>query len=210
MSYGELWAVLGNWRKEFSSGDFARTFYSPDPNKVLHDMARKGMLERVSTGRYRVRSASEYVFSKYNAGRAYNFLREAKLPYALTNVDSVYAWTHGGYNTDRFFGFYPVHVRVAKDDLPEWKKMLAERSWKSVLSGENPRETLFGLFFILYPEERIRAKKVGSLRADPLGDTVKFCKDNIYSFEPALEMLDEEYKLKLGAKYRETKTNVAA
>ncbi|AIF82305.1 hypothetical protein NTE_00223 [Candidatus Nitrososphaera evergladensis SR1] len=152
-SYGELWAVLGNWRKEFSSGDFARTFYSPDPNKVLHDMARKGMLERVSTGRYRVRSTSEYVFSKYDAGRAYDFLRKAKLPYALTNVDAVYAWTRGGYNTDRFFGFYPVHVRVARDDLPEWRKMLAERGWKSVLSGENPRDTVRAVLHTL-PRER--------------------------------------------------------
>ncbi|AIF82304.1 hypothetical protein NTE_00222 [Candidatus Nitrososphaera evergladensis SR1] len=49
------------------------------------------------------------------------------------------------------------------------------------------------------------------MRVDSLDDTIKFCKDNIYAFEPALEMLDEEYNLKLGgAKYRETKTNVAA
>lgn len=209
MSYGELWAVLGNWRKEFSSGEFSRTFYSPDPNKVLHDMAKKGMIERVGTGRYRVRDRNEYVFTKYDATKAYDFLRKAELPYALTNVDAVYAWTHGGYNADRFFGFYPVHVRVTKKDLPKWRKNLAERGWKSVLSGENPRETLFGLFFILYPEEKIRSEKVESLRVDSLSDTVKFCKDNIYTFEPALEMLDEEYRLKLGVKYRETKTNVA-
>lgn len=207
--YSELWAVLGNWRKEFSSGDFARTFYSPDPNKVLHDMAKKGMIERTGIGRYRVRSASEYVFMKYDAGKAYDFLRKTELPYALTNVDAVYAWTHGGYSTDRFFGFYPVHVRVMKADVPRWKKMLAERGWKAILSGEKPRETLFGLFFILYPEERIRSERVESLKADPLSATVKFCKDNIYSFEPALEMLDEEYNLKLGVKYRETRTNVA-
>lgn len=209
MTYSELWAVLGNWRKEFSSREFARTFYSPDPNKVLYDLARKGMIERVGTGRYRVRSGSEYVFRKYDAAKAYDFLRKTELPYALTNVDAVYAWTHGGYNTDRFFGFYPVHVRVAKNDLPKWREMLAERGWKSILSGEDSRETLFGLFFILYPEEKIKAEKVESLKVDPLSDTVKFCNDNIYAFEPALEMLDEEYRLNLGAKYRETETNVA-
>lgn len=209
MSYNELWAVLGNWRKEFSSREFARTFYSPNPNKVLYDMVKKGMLERVNTGKYRVRSRSEYVFMRYDIGKAYDFLRNSELPYALTNVDAVYAWTHGGYNADRFFGFYPVHVKVMKADVPKWRKILAEKGWKSILSGDKPRETLFGLFFILYPEKKIRAEKVASLKADSLSDTVKFCKENIYTFEPALEMLDEEYHLKLGVKYRETKTNIA-
>ena len=32
--------------------------------------------------------------------------------YALTDVDAVFAWTKGGYNVGRFFGFYPVHIRV--------------------------------------------------------------------------------------------------
>lgn len=209
MSYSELWPILRNWRKEFSSGEFSRTFYSPDPNKVLHDMTKKGMLERVGTGKYRVRSGSEYVFAKHDVRKAYDFLRRSELPYALTNVDAVYAWTHGGYNADRFFGFYPVHVKVAKSDVPKWKKALSEEGWKSVLSGDRPRETLFGLFFILYPEDRVKAEKVESLKADPLSETVEFCKNNTYTFEPALEMLDEEYHLKLGAKYRETRTNVA-
>jgi hypothetical protein len=208
MSYSELWAVMGNWRKEFSSGEFARTFYSPDPNKVLHDMAKKGMLERVGTAKYRVRTEKEYVFGKHNVSRAYSFLSSSELPYALTNVDAVYAWTHGGYNADRFFGFYPVHMRVKKSDLERWKEDLSKRGWKSILAGEKPRETLFGLFFVLYPEERIEAKDVDSLKVDSLEDTVKFCKENVYTFEPALEMLDEEYKLSLGASYRETSTNV--
>jgi hypothetical protein len=142
-------------------------------------------------------------------GKAYDFLGKSELPYALTNVDAVYAWTHGGYNADRFFGFYPVHVRIMKADVSRWRKMLAEKGWKSMLSGDKPRETFFGLFFILYPEERITAEKVESLRVDPLSTVVEFCKNNIYTFEPALEMLDEEYHLKLGVKYKETKTNVA-
>jgi hypothetical protein len=114
MTYSDLWAVLGNWRKEFSSREFGRTFYSPDPDKVLHDMAKKGLLERVDIGKYRTRSGTEYVFMKYDPAKAYDFLHKSKLPYALTNVDAVYAWTQGGYNADRFFGFYPVHIRVRK------------------------------------------------------------------------------------------------
>jgi hypothetical protein len=207
MSYHELWAVLSNWRKEFTSGDFARTFYSPDPNKVLHDMARKGMLEHTGTGRYRVREVGEYVFGRNDIAKGYSLLRSSSLPYALTGVDAVYAWTHGGYNIDRFFGFYPIHVKVRKRDLPEWKKTLARNGFKAFMNGEEPRETLFGLFFILYPEEKLDAVGVDKLKVDPLKETVGFCRKNIFAFEPALEMLDEEYRLGLGLKYRELGTN---
>jgi hypothetical protein len=176
-------------------------------------MTKKGMLERVKTGEYRVRTRNEYIFEKYDTAKAYEFLRVVNLPYALTNVDSVYVWTRGGYNADRFFGFYPIHIRVTKVDVPRWKGMLAEKGWKSIilLSGSRPRETLFGIFFILYPEEKItRTEKTDLLlQVDPIDETVKFCKENIYTFEPALEMLDEEYHLNIGANYRETKTNIA-
>ena len=204
MSYHELWAVLSNWRKEFSSGEFSRTFYSPDPNKVLHDMARKGMLEHTGTGRYRVRGMNEYVFGRNDVSRAYSLLNSSALPYALTGVDAVFTWTHGGYNVDRFFGFYPIHLRVRKNHLSKWKKTLADKGFKSFLNGEKPRETLFGVFFTLYPEDKLKAEKVNGLKVDPLKEVVDFCRKNIYSFEPALEMLDEEYKLGLSVKYRET------
>lgn len=202
MSYHELWAVLSNWRKEFTSGEFARTFYSPDPNKVLHDMAKKGMLKHIGMGKYRVMNVREYVFEKNDVSRAYSILGSSKLPYALTGVDAVYVWTHGGYNADRFFGFYPVHVRVRKDHMSLWKKLLLEKGFKAFRNGEKPGETLFGSFFILYPEERVRAAEVESLKVDPLREVVEFCRKNIFTFQPALEMLDEEYRLHLGVKYR--------
>ncbi|MGH9922653.1 MAG: hypothetical protein ACRD38_07865 [Nitrososphaerales archaeon] len=208
MSYYELWAIIGKWRKEFSTGEFSRTFYSPDPNKVLYDMAKKGMLERIGIGKYRVRDSSEYLFKKYDISKAYEFLGNSKLPYALTGVDAVYVWTRGGYNVDRFFGFYPIHIKVGKTHVSRWEKLLAENGWKAFLSGEKPKETLFGLFFILYPVGKLVVEKVDSLKVDPLKDTVEFCIRNVFSFEPALEMLNEQYHLGLRVKYREARTNM--
>jgi hypothetical protein len=202
MSYHELWTVVSNWRKEFSSGEFARTFYSPDPNKVLHDMTKKGMFERIGIGRYRVRDMKEYVFSRNDVRKAYSLLHSTPLPYALTSVDAVYVWTHGGYNADRFFGFYPIHMKVKKEDLAKWKRFFAKNGYKAIVNGKRPGETLFGTFFVLYPEHGVAAKEVESLMVDSLDKTVEFCKKNIYTFEPALEMLDERYHLHLEAKYR--------
>ena len=56
MAYYDLWAVLWSWKREFTVAEFKSTFPSPIPSKVLHDMAKKGLLEKVGWGRYRVNS----------------------------------------------------------------------------------------------------------------------------------------------------------
>ena len=79
MSYYELWTILGNWRREFTSGDFERTFPSPDSRKVLHDMAKKGLLERLEYGRYKVKSIDDYVKTRNDVMGAYYLLKKCPL-----------------------------------------------------------------------------------------------------------------------------------
>ena len=72
----------------------------------------------------------------------------------------------------------------------------------------NPIEkTLFGIFYVLYPEAHFKAETVSSFSVIPLKETVDFCRKNIYSYEPALEMLNEMYGLGLKIQYKETATN---
>lgn len=201
MSYYELWTILGSWRREFTTSDFARTFSSPNPRKVLHDMARKGMLDHVGYGRYRVNSGGDYVRTKNDISGGYELLKRAKLPYALTDVDGVFVWTRGGYNADRFFGFYPIHLKILKPDTPKWRKFFRNAGKKSFLADNKPKETLFGVFYVMHPEGMMDAETVAGLKVEPLNETVDFCRKYIYTFEPALEMLDEEYHLGLKVRY---------
>lgn len=90
MSYYELWTILSSWRKEFSTGEFARTFASPNSRKVLHDMGKRGMLEHLGYGRFRVKSVGEYVRSKNDINAGYELLKRAGLKYALTDDDAVF------------------------------------------------------------------------------------------------------------------------
>ena len=207
MSYYELWNVLLNWRKEFTTKEFSSVFASPDPNKVLHDMAKKGLLEKVGWGRCRVNSPKEYLAKRVDVSRGYDMLKEASMEYALTGPDSVFIWTKGGYQVDRFFGFYPIHLKIKKDDLEKWKRFLKSKKQKFHIEGQPIKETLFGLFYVLYPEAEFKAEDVDGFQVDPLKDAVEFCQDKIYSYEPALEMLDEMYGLSLEVEYREVKTN---
>ena len=201
VAYYEIWAILGNWKKEFSSGEFARTFSSPNPRKVLHDMARKELLEHIGYGKYRVKSLEDYVMMKNHVASAYELLKVAVLPYALTDVDGVFVWTRGGYNAGRFFGFYPIHLKVLEKDFDVWVRFLRKAGRKSLSVDKRPKETLFGVFYVLHPVKEIEAESVEGLKVEPLEDTLKFCKKYIYTFEPALEMLDQENKLGLGLKY---------
>jgi hypothetical protein len=207
MSYYELWNVLWNWKKQFTAREFSSVFVSPDPNKVLHDMARKGLLSKVGWGQYKVNSPEEYLAKKVNISEAYELVKQAGLKYAFTGPDAVFFWTKGGYQVDRFFGFYPIHVLVRKTDLNRWKEF-----FKSVGKGfwvkDSPvKQTLFGVFYVLYPKVDFDVEQVESFNVVPLKETVVFCEQRIYSYEPALEMLDEMYGLGLRIRYKEAETN---
>ena len=203
MSYYELWAVLGNWKSEFSTMDFASAFPSPDSRKVLSDMTGKRLLERIGRGRYRVTTPTDYVRSKYNVGEAYDFLRNSELPYALTDVDGVLVWTEGGYNANRFFGSYPIYIKVLESDVKRWKELLS-RAGKKYIAGTRPEETLYGIYFAIIPSARLESEVVNGLRVDPLATVVEFCKDDPYTYAPALEMLDRKYSLGMNSRYEAT------
>lgn len=198
---------MWSWRREFTVREFSSIFASPDPNKVLHDMAKKGFLERSGWGKYKVNSPEEYLSKRTNIAKAYNLLKEASMSYALTGPDAVFLWTKGGYQVDRFFGFYPIHLKVKRNELERWRKFFSPRKQRFQVNGQPLRETLFGLFYVLYPEVDFRADEIGGFNVIPLKETVDFCQRNIYSFEPALEMLDEMYDLGLKVTYKEAKTN---
>lgn len=207
MSYHDLWSILVNWKPMFTVKEFTSVFASPDPNKVLHDMSRKGFIERVGWGRYRVNSPKEYISRKTNIVKAYELVKEGGRKYAFTEADAVFFWTRGGYQADRFFGFYPIHIAVNRHELRAWKKFFHTRKQRVIVENEPVRATMFGLFYVLHPHDRFRAEDVEGTSVLPLKETVEFCKKNKFTYQPALEMLDEMYGLKLKVKYREEKTN---
>ena len=207
MSYYELWTVLWNWKKEFTAREFSSVFASPDSNKVLHDMAQKGLLMRVGWGKYKVNSPEEYLTKRTDISRSYDLLNEAGMRYALRGPDAVFFWTRGGYQVDRFFGFYPIHLKCEKSDAGKWAVFFTSRKLKFHVKDEPVRRTLFGVFYLLYPEVDFESEEVNGFCVTPLKETVEFCQRNIYSYEPALEMLNEMYALGLKVSYKEATTN---
>ncbi len=195
MAYYELWAILASWRREFSTAEFTWTFAGPNPRKVLHDMVEKRLLEHPSRGRYTVRSIEDYAKTKNDVGAGYDLLTEARMPYALTGVDGVLVWTRGAYNAGRFFGFYPIHLKVLAKDVPVWRRFFASAGKRVFTTGRIPRETLFGVFYLLYPVRKVEAETVNGVKVESLRETLEFCRKNIYTFEPALKILTEKHSV---------------
>jgi len=189
VSYYELWAILASWKREFSTAEFERTFPSPNPRKVLHDMAGKGLLEHTGRGTYKVRSMEAYTMMKNDVRAGYELLSTSSFPYALTGVDGVFVWTRGGYNAGRFFGSYPIHLKVFRRDLPSWHSFFSKAGKKSFLAGRRIRETMFGVFYLLYPNVEFDSEILEGLMVEPLRETLEFTRKNNYTFGPAMEML---------------------
>lgn len=206
MIYYDLWFMLHTWKKDFTAREFKETFPSPSPDKVLHDMVKKGLLKKAGRGEYRVNSPAEYVKKKFGITEAYELVRCVGLEYAFTGTDAVFFWTKGGYNADRFLAFYPIHLKVENKDLVEWQAFFRSRGKKYHINGEVVRETFYGCFYELYPESKFSSTEIKGYKVIPLDETIEFCRKNIFTYEPALEMLDEMYDLGLGVKYREEKS----
>ena len=85
---------------------------------------------------------------------------------------------------------------------------MTSRNQNIHIKGRSIRETLFGVFYVLYPTKDFKFELVDGFKVDILKNTIEFCKDRIYSYEPALEMLDEMYHLNLETEYKEIKTNI--
>lgn len=201
----DLWSILQIWKKEFTAKEFKKRFPSSSPEKVLHDMVKKGLLERVGSGRYRVNSPIEFITRKSKISEAYELVKSAKMKYAFTNVDAVFFWTKGGYNVDRSLVFYPIHLKVRKKELKKWQDFLKSNGKEYYINGKSIKGTLYGCFYVLYPEPKFKGVEIEGFDVITLKETVKFCMNNIYTYEPALEMLDELYNLGLGVKYKEVK-----
>ncbi|MEK6974677.1 MAG: hypothetical protein AABW41_05585 [Nanoarchaeota archaeon] len=135
-----------------------------------------------------------------NVSFYYESLRLFGIRYCFTKTDSVYIWTKGGYNISRYRGFYPIFIKVAVED-----RDLFEEYCKKLKLSINTKK---GIFYEVFYLDKFEFEYCDDIPVDSLQSTIFFMKQNIYNFEPALEMIKEVYNKKLDVKYKEAFTNV--
>ncbi|MFQ6116988.1 MAG: hypothetical protein ACE5LQ_01840 [Candidatus Bipolaricaulia bacterium] len=201
--YTELYAWIFHSFGEaaFSIDEFRATFPTSQAPKVIHDLVGQGYLERVKRGVYRAVRPGRLIESVVRAGRG-DVLEEAERKYAYCGSNAVAIWTDGYYWTGFTRGFNPRHIKVRERDLDYWEEFFRKHARTYAVEGES--RTLYGLVYILHPEEDFAVEERDGYKVIPLEEVVSYCLENELSYSPALEYLDEHYDI--GYRRREALT----
>lgn len=122
------------------------------------------------------------------------------LEYIFTGIDAVFIWTKGGYNIGRSKNSYPIFIEVLEKDKSEWQKYFSKLNIKYTYKHERKK----GIYFLISLSKSIEKEYCEQMPVLPLAKTAEWAKKYSFNFEPALEMLDEMYNLKIGIKYIES------
>lgn len=126
----------------------------------------------------------------------YSVLGLFGIKYCFTKTDAVFIWTKGGYNIARYKDYYPIFIKITKDQLDIFKEYCKKLNLK--INAQK------GVFYHVETLDDFEIAYFDNIPIDSLDETIKFMKKNIYNFQPALEMVKEMYNKKIKIKYRET------
>lgn len=105
-------------------------------------------------------------------------IKEAKKPYAFTNLSAVEIWSDYSY-VQRGLEKSPYFIKVLKKDLRYWKEFFNKRNVPNYI---NEGSTV-GEYVVLMPVNKINAVDKEGLKVEPLRRVLKIAKQNeMYSY----------------------------
>ena len=171
-------------------------------NKWVNELIKEGILKEKWRGVVLNEENKSYKkiisFVKENLNDInfyYSALQLFGIDYCLTKTDAVYVWTEGRYNIARYKDYYPIFIKIKDKDYDIFLEY-CKRLGLKVNSNK-------GFFYLVEVVEDIKAVKKNNFYVESLEKTINFMQENIYNFEPALEMIKEMYNKRLNVKYRE-------
>lgn len=136
---------------------------------------------------------------------AYMIPHFAGMEFAYTEIDAAYVWTHGGYQIARGHNDYPVFIEVHERDIDRWIEF-CERFGIETSIGERPNadEVDGTVHYVLFPQDDgIDAEWVDGNPVIPLDHAVEQMIQTRPAYEPALEMISDEYDVDIDASHHD-------
>jgi len=140
--------------------------------KIFSILLKAGWITKNSRDSYRCMEP-EKVIRGLVEFKVLEVIKDAKKPYAFTNLSAIEIWSDYSY-IQRGIEKSPYFIKVLKKDLGYWKEFFNK---KGVPNYVNEGSTI-GEYVILIPVSRISAISKEGLKVEPLEKTIKTAKEN--------------------------------
>ncbi|WP_222913136.1 helix-turn-helix domain-containing protein [Natrinema sp. SYSU A 869] len=139
---------------------------------------------------------------------AYIIPHFAGMEFAYTEIDAAYVWTHGGYQIARSHDDYPVFIDVHDQDVDRWIAFFEQYGIDTAIDERPDASNVEGdIYYVLFPTAGgIDTEWIDGNPVIPLDETVEQMMDNRPAYEPALEIITEEYDMDIDASHHDRMT----
>ena len=197
--YAWLHEVFGE--NNFTIDEYRASFPSNQPAKTLFDLVKLGFIIRIKKKVYKTIGPAGFIKKMVEENSAAeHVLGKAEKKYAYCDNDAVIIWTEGYYWTGFTKAYKPINIRVLNSDVRYWTKFFRKNNVEFVFESGKWSKTLFGVVYILHPVKTMRIEIKDNSPVISLKETVEFCRKNELAYSPAIEYLDDKYKLNLQVK----------
>lgn len=151
--------------------------------------------------RYAEMMAALYSRDAITQEDAYVIPHFAGMAFAFTEIDAAYVWTHGGYQIARSHDDYPVFIQVHDRDIDRWIGFFQQFDIDTTVNERPDATDVDGnVHYVLFPKtDGIDVEWVDGNPVIPLNDAVERMMENRPAYEPALEIIAEEYDVDVDA-----------
>lgn len=145
--------------------------------------------------------AALYTRDTITQADAYVLPHFAEMEFAYTEIDAAYVWTHGGYQVARSHDDYPVFIHVHDRDVDRWLAFFEQYGIEATINDRpDPHEVDGNVHYVLFPAmDGISIDWVEGNPVIPLDDAVAQMTQNRPAYEPALEIIANEYDIDIDA-----------
>lgn len=121
----------------------------------------------------------------------------ATMDFAFTKIDAVYVWTNGGYQIARGGDAYPIFMQIDDADIDQWRSFFDRYDIRCVIHERDDavvEDTDGAVYYSMYPtSDPIDPEWVDGNPVISLSETIDYMQEYRWNFEPALEMVADEY-----------------
>ena len=134
---------------------------------------------------------------------AYIIPHFAGMEFAYTEIDAAYVWTHGGYQIARSHDDYPVFIEVHDRDVDRWIGFFQQFGIDTTINERPDASEVNGnVHYVLFPKTtKVDAEWVDGSPVIPLDTAVDQMMENRPAYEPALEIIANEYDRDIDASH---------